>query len=69
MCNSVIIIIYGRSVVSFFYLLLSSFFLPRLLSAVADWVTTILPHVALVRIYMQVWNALHAARWNTGRKK
>jgi len=57
-----------------FLLLLSSFFLfPRLIAAVGDWMSTILPH--MVRPYckfrMQVWNVLqlHPARWNTGRKK
>jgi len=49
----------------------SSSFFPRLISAVADWTSAILPH--MVWLYcesrMQVWNVLHAARWNTGRKK
>ena len=29
---------------SFFFLLPSSFFFPRLISAVADWMSTIIPH-------------------------
>ena len=45
---------YGRPmyfcpVISIFFFLLSSF-LPRLISAVGDWMSIILPHMALVRI-------------------
>ena len=49
----------------FFYLLFSS---P--ISAVADWMSTILPHKGWpwCEFRMQVWNVLHAALWNTGRK-
>ena len=49
--------------------LLSSFF-PRLFSAVA-WMSTMFPHMVwpLCEFRMQAWNVLHAARWNTGRKK
>jgi len=36
--------LYFRPVVSSFFLLLSSFF-PRLISAVEDWMSTILPHM------------------------
>ena len=52
--------------VSFFYLLIS---FPRLISAAADWTSTILLHMAwpLCEFRMQVWNVLLAA--NTGRKK
>jgi len=51
-----------------FYLL--SFF-HRLIWAVADWQYTILLHMMWFwcEFRMQVWNVLHAARWNTGRKK
>jgi len=58
---------------SCFFLLSVSFllFFPRLITAVADWMPTILPHMVwpLCEFRMQVWNVLHAARWNTGRKK
>jgi len=50
---------------------LSSISFPRLISAVADWMSTILPHMVwpYYEFKMQVWNVLNAARWNTGRKK
>jgi len=52
----------------FFFLPSSS--LPHLISAVADWMSTILPHMVWpeCEFRMQVWNVQHAARWNTGRK-
>ena len=45
---------------SFFFLL----FFPRLISAVEDWMSTILPHMVWPQceFRMQVWNMLHAAR-------
>jgi len=45
---------------SFFYL----FFIPRLISAVADWMSTIFLHMVWpwCEFRMQVWNVLHAAR-------
>ena len=45
----------------FFYLL----FFPRLISVVADWMSTILPHMVwpYCEFKMQIWNVLHAARW------
>ena len=52
-------------VVSFF------FFFPRLFSAVADWMSTILPHMIWPKCEFRmqvVWNVLHGARWSTGRK-
>ena len=51
------------------WFLLAIFFLsssfPRLISAVADWVSTILPHMVwpYCEFRMQVWNVLHVARW------
>jgi len=55
------------------YGFLLSFFLfvPRLISAVADWMSAILPHMVwpYCEFRMQVWNVLHAARWNKVRKK
>ena len=65
--------LYFRPVVSSFFLLLSFFFFllfPRLISAVGDWMFTILPHTMwpLCEFRMHVWNVLHVARWNTGRK-
>ena len=46
------------------------FFFPRLISAVADWMSAILVHMVWPygEVRMQVWNVLHAARWNIGRK-
>ena len=55
------------------YFYLSSFF-PRLISAVGDWMSTILSThgvrglSAACEFRMHVWNVLHAARWNTLRK-
>jgi len=48
---------------SLFFFLLS--FFPRLISAVTDWTSTILPHMVWPQceFRMQVWNVLHAARW------
>ena len=55
-----------------FILFLLSFF-PCLISAVGDWMSTILPHthgVALVRIYNAgLKNVLHAARWKYRTQK
>jgi len=57
----------GHYIMSLWFL---SFF-PRLFSAVTDWMSTTLPHMMWPwrEFRMQVWNVLHAARWNTGRKK
>jgi len=53
--------------------LLSSFFFSRLISAVADWTSTILPHPHMVwpwcECKMQVWNVLYAARWKYRMQK
>jgi len=53
-----------------FFYLLSSFF-ARLISAVTDWMSTILPHMVwpLCEFRMQVWNMLHAARWKCRMQK
>ena len=47
---------------SFFFFF---FFFPRLISAVAEWMSTILLHMVwpYCEFRMQVWNVLHAARW------
>ena len=59
---------------SFFFALLLSFFfffIPRLISAVADWMPTILPHMVWPQceFRMQVWNVLHAVRWKYRMQK
>ena len=48
--------------VLFFFLLLS--FFPRLILAVAEWMSTTLLHMVwpLSEFRIQVWNVLHAAR-------
>jgi len=48
-----------------FFFLLSFVFFPCLISAVADWMSTILPHMVWpwCAFRMQVWNMLHAASW------
>jgi len=52
---------------SFFFFLLFS----CLISAVADWMSTILLHMVwpLCEFRMQVWNVLHAARWKCRTQK
>jgi len=52
-----------------FYLLL--LFFPRLISAAAHWMSTILAHMAWpeCEFRMQVWNVLHAARWKCRTQK
>jgi len=49
----------------FFYLF------PRLISAVADWMSTILLHMVwpYCEFRIQVWNVLHAARWKCRTQK
>jgi len=49
----------------FYLLLLSCIFFPCLISAVGDWISTILPHMVwpLCKFRMQVWNVLHMAHW------
>ena len=50
--------------------LVSSSFFPRLFSPVAYWTSIILPHMMWPyrEFRMQMWNVMHVARWNTGRK-
>ena len=50
-------------------LVLSCF--PRLISAVADWISTILPHMVWPyrKFRMQVWNVVRAARWKCRTQK
>ena len=52
----------------FFFL---SFFFPRLISAVGDWISTILPHMVwpYCKFRMQVWNVLRTARWKYSTQK
>jgi len=53
-----------------FFCLLSIFF-PHLISAVADWMSAILPHMVWLycKFRMQVWNVLLQLAENTGLKK
>ena len=51
---------------SFFLSFFLSFF-PRLISAVGDWMSTILPHMCEFR--MHVWKLVHAARWKYRTQK
>ena len=50
---------------------LSSSFFPRLISAVGDWMSTILSHMVWpwCKFRMQVWNVLRAARWKYRTQK
>jgi len=70
------LLVYGRPICNtadhiYFHPVVCSFFFPRLISAVGDWMFAILPHMVwpYCEFRMQVWNVLYAARWNTGRKK
>jgi len=58
-----------RVVSSIFYL--SAIFFPRLISAVADRMSTILLHMMwpYCKFRTQVWNVLHAARWKYRTQK
>jgi len=53
------------------FLLSSSFFFPRLIWAVGDWTSAILPHMAWpwCEFRMQIWKVLHAARWKCRTQK
>jgi len=46
-------------------------FFPRLISAAADWMSTVLPHMVwpLCDFRMQVWNVLYAAHWKYRTQK
>ena len=54
-----------------FFLLLSFFFFPRLISAIADWMSVILRHMVwpYCEFRMQVWNVLCVARWKCSTQK
>ena len=54
-----------------FVLWFLSIFFPRLISAVGDWMSIILPHMVwpYCEFRMQVWNVLHAARWKCSTQK
>ena len=49
----------------------SLFFFPRLISAAADWMSAILPHMVWPQceFKMQVWNLLQAGRWKHRTQK
>jgi len=49
---------------------LSSSFFPRLISSVADWMTTILPHMVWLSANLECWCEMYCTRLteNTGRK-
>jgi len=62
----------GHYIFALWFLLLLSFYLfPHLVSAVADWMSTILPHMVWpwCEFKMQAWNVLHAARWKYRTQK
>jgi len=61
---------YGHYVFALWFLL-SSFFFARLISAVAEWMSTILLHMVwpYCEFRMQVWNVLHTARWKYRTQK
>jgi len=49
----------------FCHVVSSCIFFSRLISAIADWMSAILPHMVWPywKFKMQIWNLLHAARW------
>jgi len=63
----------GHYIFALWFLLLSSssFFFPCLISAAADWVSTILPHMVwpYCEFKMQLWNVLHVACWKYRMQK
>ena len=61
----------GHYIFALWFLLLSSFFFPRLISAVAKWMSTVLLHIVwpYCEFRMQVWNVLRAARWKYRTQK
>ena len=61
------IIIFSPCRLFFFFFL----FFPRLISAVAEWMSAILAHMVwpLCKFRMQVWNVLLAARWKYRTQK
>ena len=54
-----------------FVLLSLYLFFPRLISAFADWMSAVLPHMVWPQceFKMQVWNLLHVARWKHRMQK
>jgi len=62
----------GHYIFALWFLLSSiDLFFRRLISAAADWLSTILPHMVWpqCKFKMQVWNLLHAARWKYRMQK
>jgi len=55
----------------YFHPVVSFFFFPRLISAVGDWMSTILPHMVwpYCKFRMQIWSVLHVARWKYTMQK
>jgi len=62
----------GHYIFALWLYLSSSSFLPRLISAIADWMYAILAHMVWhlgCEFRMHVWNVLHAARWKYRMQK
>ena len=61
----------GNYIFALWFLLLLYIFFPRLISAVADWMSAIFPHMVRPKceFKMQVWNVLNAARWKYRTQK
>ena len=59
------------TIFTYFYYIFILLFFPRLISAVADWMSAILPHMVWpwCKFRMQVWNVLHAAHWKHRMQK
>jgi len=55
----------------YFHPVVCSSFFPRLISAIAEWMSTILRHMmwSWCEFRMQVWSVLHAARWKCRNQK
>ena len=62
--------LWNRETIYIFMLWFVLFF-PRLISAAADWMFAILPHMVWPQceFKMQVWNLLHSARWKHRMQK
>ena len=61
----------GHYIFALWFLSSSSSFFPRLILAIADWMSTILPHMVWpwCKFRMHVWIVLHAARWKCRTQK
>ena len=70
LCLVIMAALWNRAGQIYFHPVVSSSF-PRLISAVGDWMSTILPHMVWpsCKFRMQVWNMLRAVHWKYSTQK